>query len=346
MIDRKWFPLIDYSTHANDFYDRDLLYQYWISLYESVIIFSGGDAAPMTSFQIIFCSLFIMVGAILNENLFGQLAVILSSFNLKATIFQEKFDMTTSTMKKLSLPAKLQTKVTGYIVYTQSLLDFQNELKSFLNVISPSLREEVIQHIFAEALKSNPIFNFDYSLIMFLTKKLTTQIHMPEDEIITQGEDGEHFYIISKGKCSVQVRDYNSITEIISILTSEDIFGEIALLLNYKRTATVRTRNYSTIAVVNRSTFEDMWQQYFKIRNKLKEKLKTYSDKMKLFWKTSLNSLPFLDNLKEEIIEEIAYHLKQKYHKEDEIIYRTGDSVENIYFVSRGDRTHLRLQRT
>ena len=111
-----------------------------------------------------------MIGAILNANLFGQLAVILSSFNRKASSFQEKFDMTTSTMKKLSLPVKLQTKVTGYIVYTQTLLDAQNELKEFLDVISPSLRSEVIQYIFSETLKSNSIFNFDDSLIWYLTK--------------------------------------------------------------------------------------------------------------------------------------------------------------------------------
>ena len=80
-----------------------------------------------------------------------------------------------------------------------------------------------------------------------------------------------------------------------------------------------------------------MCQQYYEVRNKLKEKLKTYSDKMKLFCKTSLNALPFLDNLKDEIIEEIAYHLKQRYYKQDEVIYRVGDPVENIYFVSRGE---------
>ena len=75
---------------------------------------------------------------------------------------------------------------------------------------------------------------------------------MPEDEIISQGEDGNNLYIISKGEWTVQVRDYNSQTENTNVLQSGDIFGEIALLLNCKRTATVRTSNYSTIAAINK----------------------------------------------------------------------------------------------
>jgi hypothetical protein len=140
-----------------------------------------------------------MIGAIINANIFGQLAVILSAINRKASRFQEKFDITTTTMKNLNLPEKLQTKVTGFLTYTQNMLDSQNELKSFLDTISPSLRQEVIQYIFSETLKNNPIVNYDLNLIDFLTKKLETQIHMPEDQIITQGESGRYLYFMAKG---------------------------------------------------------------------------------------------------------------------------------------------------
>jgi hypothetical protein len=169
-------------------------------VYHAVLMFTGNDVGPRGSFQIAFVSFYVMLGAIINANIFGQLAVILSSINRKASNFQEKFDITTTTMKNLNLPEKLQTKVTGFLTFTQSFLDSQNELKSFLNMISPSLRQEVIQHIFAETLKNNEIVNFDLTLIDFLTKKLETKIHMPEDQIITQGEIGRELYFIAKGE--------------------------------------------------------------------------------------------------------------------------------------------------
>ena len=199
------------------------------------------------------------------------------------------------------------------------------------------MREEVIQHIFAETLRDNSIFNFDESLIEFLTKKLKTQIHMPEDEIITQGEDGENLYIISKGEWVVLVRDHNSVTEYTNVLGPGDVFGEIALLLNCKRTATVKTNNYTTIAWVNKTTFQDICQQYVELRYKFREKLKTYNDKMKIFFVSSLKSVPFLNDLSNDIIDEISYHLKQKYYHTDEIIFKAGEPAANWYIISKGE---------
>jgi hypothetical protein len=168
--------------------------------YHSVLIFTGNDVGPRGSFQCAYVAFSIVIGAIINANLFGQLAVILSSMNIKASKFQEKFDSTTTTMTKLSLPEKLQSKVTGFLTYTQKSLDQQNELKAFLDIISPSLRSEVIQHIFRDSLKNNAIFNYDVNLIDFLTKKLETSIHLPEDEIITQGQDDKRLFFIAKGE--------------------------------------------------------------------------------------------------------------------------------------------------
>jgi hypothetical protein len=228
--DDKWMPPLDYLWVKTDFYEKGFWYKYWMSIYHSVLMFTGNDIGPRGSFQLAFVAFFVMLGAIINANLFGQLAVILSALNRKASNFQEKFDITTTTMKNLNLPEKLQTKVTGFLTYTQSSLDAQNEFKSFLDIISPSLKEEVIQHIFSETLKNNSIVNYDLSLIDFLTKKLETEIHMPEDQIITQGQEDMRLFFIAKGECSVFVRDHNSITEKTNIIKPGDLFGEISLL--------------------------------------------------------------------------------------------------------------------
>ena len=116
-----------------------------------------------------------------------------------------------------------------------------------------------------------------------------------------------------------------------------DVFGEIALLLNCKRTATVKTNNYTTIAWVSKSTFQDLWQQFVELRFKFREKLKTYNDKMKILLVSTLSSIPFFSGLSHEIIEEITYHLKQKYFHADEFIFRSGESADNFYIITKGD---------
>ena len=42
---------------------------------------------------------------------------------------------------------------------TQNNLDIQNELDSFMKIISPSLRNKVTRHIFINAIQNNPVLS-------------------------------------------------------------------------------------------------------------------------------------------------------------------------------------------
>jgi len=135
----------------------------------------------------------------------------------------------------------------------------------------------------------------------------------------------------------VYVRDHNSFTEATNIIKPGDLFGEIALLCGCKRTASVKTSTYSTLARIDRANFKDMCQQYVGLTDKLKAKLKTYNDKLKIFLKLILRSVPFMKKLCNDSVEEVTYHLKQRYFDPDEVIFRAGDQVEYIYLITRGE---------
>ena len=251
---------------------------------------------------------------------------------------EEKHDMVNNAIKSLSIPEKLQLKIEGYLAYTQETLESQNELKSFLEVISPSLKEEVIQHIFKESLSENPIFNFDDQLIVKFTKRLEIQVNSPEDVVINQGDKGEHLYIISKGEFIVSVQGHDSNSEVTNVIKSGDIFGEVALLLNCKRTATVKANNYATIAKIDKRSFSELLRQFDELQHRLKEKVRTYNDRLKLFLFSIIKVVPFLNNLSEDTLENIAYHMKQKFYEKGEIIYNNGESMDNsISIVSKGE---------
>lgn len=133
------------------------------------------------------------------------------------------------------------------------------------------------------------------------------------------------------------VRDHNSMVEPTNVIKPGDLFGEVALLCGCKRTASVKTNNYSTLASLDKHAFRDMCHQYVDVREKLKQNLKSYTDKLKMFLKFTLKSIPFMRNLSDEAIEEVTYHLKQKYVDENEIIYRAGEKVDKIYLITRGE---------
>ena len=88
------------------------------------------------------------------------------------------------------------------MLYTQSTLDHQRELDSFLSTISPSLRLDVIRYIFANSIKGNKVFRLqNEGLIDFMIHKLITLLYLPEDCIIKQGDIGLHLFFIAKGEC-------------------------------------------------------------------------------------------------------------------------------------------------
>lgn len=72
---------------------------------------------------------------------------------------------------------------------------------------------------------------------------------MPEDYIIREGERGDSLYFINKGEVDVSLRNNDSkIDNCIGILKDGVVFGEIALLTNLKRTATVISKDFSNCA--------------------------------------------------------------------------------------------------
>lgn len=182
------------------FYAESLFFRYLSSLYHAVLLLTGNDIGPRTEPQLIFLIVTLTMGAIINANIIGELAVILAKLNRKATIFQAKLDTANEAMRHLGLPEKLQVEITGFLTYSKSLLESQEELEAFLMMISPSARQKVLKHMFRDALIRNPIFNCSTEMIEFVSTRLETHIMLPEFVVVSQGEHGESLYAIAKGE--------------------------------------------------------------------------------------------------------------------------------------------------
>jgi len=129
-------------------YEAPLIHQYCISIYSAVLLLTGNDIIPRGTLQVAFVAIFITVGAIINANIFGNMALIISDLNKKSAEFQTQIDTANTAMKNMHLPQHLQTEVISYLNYIQQTLDHQNELKEFFDKISPSLKEEVTRFVF------------------------------------------------------------------------------------------------------------------------------------------------------------------------------------------------------
>lgn len=72
--------------------------------------------------------------------------------------------------------------------------------------------------------------------------------------IITQGEDGNNYYLLDKGECEVYV-DRDNKQVLAKTCEPGDSFGELALLYNAPRAATVIAKGNVRVWCVDRTTF-------------------------------------------------------------------------------------------
>jgi len=75
-------------------------------------------------------------------------------------------------------------------------------------------------------------------------------------KIITQGEEGEDLFFIREGKASVIVTLEDGSSRKLATLYRGQFFGEMALLGNGKRMATVKSEEKTSVLVVSRQNFE------------------------------------------------------------------------------------------
>jgi CRP-like cAMP-binding protein len=74
-------------------------------------------------------------------------------------------------------------------------------------------------------------------------------------------------YLVSKGACEVSIIDEKKNENIIKELRPGDYFGEIALIYGCKRTATVKSLKYSTLAIFKKSDYKDILIEFPDLKN-------------------------------------------------------------------------------
>ena len=112
-----------------------------------------------------------------------------------------------------------------------------------------SLQQEV------ELLRNIPLFaKIDASklkLLAFTSERLT---YSPEDVVFEQGDSGDAAYIIIGGEADVII-DTPGGPLVVATLKQNEIVGEIAILCDVPRTATVRAKSQLTTLRISKDLF-------------------------------------------------------------------------------------------
>ena len=144
------------------------------------------------------------------------------------------------------------------------------------------------------------------------------------ETVITEGEEvANHFYVVEKGILDCFKK--NSSTgqnEKVFEYDNSGAFGELALLYNQPRAATVTARTDSKLWALDRATF-----QLIVVRAAYKKR-QLYMEIM--------NKIDFLSELTEYERQNVCDALQAKYYNDGDVILRQGDAADGLYFMEAG----------
>lgn len=90
-------------------YDSDdLLYKYLTCFYYMVACIGGNELGPVAGIECLFITIAMVSAAIINANLFGQMAFLVTVMNKKSTEYQSKVDTANTAMKNINLSSHVQ----------------------------------------------------------------------------------------------------------------------------------------------------------------------------------------------------------------------------------------------
>eukprot|EP01068_Selenidium_serpulae_P003202 Selendium_serpulae@DN2941_c0_g1_i1.p1 len=142
--------------------------------------------------------------------------------------------------------------------------------------------------------------------------------------IIQQGDDGDHLYVIEKGefKCFKKFPDEDEEVMVKTCVVG-DAFGELALLYNCPRAASVESVDEATLWALDRETFNHI--------------VKDAAAKKRALHESFLAQVKVLAGLDPYQRSKIADCVKQESFHDNDVVVKQGDAGDKFYFIEKGE---------
>ena len=154
-----------------------------------------------------------------------------------------------------------------------------------------------------------------------MISKFNTVFLQPEDMVIQQLDNSDSsMYLIADGACQVMILDQRKNMKLGKLLRSGDYFGEISLIYDCPRSATIQSTKYSTVAKLTKSAYKEILIQFPNLLNELKQGIYAYNDSMKRFISENIQKVDYFKDIGNDALHDIIYNLKTKKYQKNEIL--------------------------
>ncbi|KAJ2557500.1 hypothetical protein EV175_001312 [Coemansia sp. RSA 1933] len=174
-----------------------------------------------------------------------------------------------------------------------------------------------------DALANNFLFkNLDEDSYRDVVDAMEEKQVTDKQNVIVQGGVGDYFYIVERGSFDIFVRKGESEPVRVAVVADSGSFGELALMYNAPRAATVTATSDSTLWALDRITFRSLLMERTSRKRRLYERF--------------LETVPLLKSLEPYERQKIADALESVTYDENETIVKQGDPGNDFFLIETG----------
>ena len=141
--------------------------------------------------------------------------------------------------------------------------------------------------------------------------------------VINQGDDGDNLYIVDQGQLECYKRfSKNEDPKLLKVYNPGEFFGELALLYNAPRAASIKAITDCVLFALDRETFNNIVKEF---EVKRRERFEQIMSKVEI--------LESMDPYERSRIADVAIPVK---FKKGDYVIRQGDIGDKFYFIESG----------
>lgn len=244
---------------------NELEHAFWLEQYSwalfkamSHMLCIGYGRFPPQSLTDMWLTMLSMIsGATCYALFLGHATNLIQSLDSSRRQYREKVKQVEEYMAYRKLPREMRQRITEYFEHRYQGKFFDEEC--ILGELSEKLREDVINYNCRSLVASVPFFaNADSNFVSDVVTKLKYEVFQPGDIIIKEGTIGSKMYFIQEGIVDIVMAN----GDVATSLSDGSYFGEICLLTNARRVASVRAETYCNLFSLSVDHFNAVLDQY------------------------------------------------------------------------------------
>lgn len=159
----------------------------------------------------------------------------------------------------------------------------------------------------------------DFGIIIGAMKEVTVN---QGERVINQGDAGDFLFVIESGDFDCMIKQADGSEKVVKTCAAGDVFGELALLYNCPRAATVMSKSASVCWQLDRDTFNNI------VKEAAQKKRERYDQ--------FLAKVPLLGSMDAYERSQLADALRPETCKDGQNIMSQGEIGQKFYIVEEG----------